>query len=171
MSEGGDAPAGPSYADRIAELAAVAEESATAVVPTPPWRPLEFESVQPKPIRKLEVTEDQAKSLAITRRRRISEFWGGAMIATIPGTWGTLSEMNTKNLVLPSNGHIAEVLICLVTATLFLASLLNFGEPTSIELLKELFPQTAKKLGFGARVGGWLGDVTANFNDAYKRQK
>lgn len=99
----------------------------------------------------------------MTRRRRFSEFWGGAWLATIPGTWGTFGQVNWQHITLPSDGHVIEVVLFLITGTLFIASLFNFREPTSEELFKELFPETAKKGSLGTRIGTILFDAARTF--------
>ncbi|HJS45909.1 MAG TPA: hypothetical protein VJ753_05860 [Rhizomicrobium sp.] len=167
MSEmGGEKPAGPSYADRILELAAAADASSATVVRPGGWKDpaeLGFEKVPPKPIRKREVSEEQARNLAMTRRKRFSEFWGGAWLATIPGASSTLIQIDWHHIALPSDGHAVEVALFFVTGALCWHSLLDFREPTSNELFKELFPETPQKASIGARIGMFFSDLKTGF--------
>jgi hypothetical protein len=95
---------------------------------------------------------DQARSLAVTRRKRISEFAIGGFVAALPGAAETaVGALNTHQL--PPPGHLVEILLAVMFGTGLLVSLFRFDEPIARDVLEEIFPAAAKDMGFFWRVG------------------
>lgn len=145
---------------------AAAQTGPTNVAPTRPRRtppdsaggrqskrhPIQEEELPPDSLTTKKIRLDQARALATTRRKRISEFAVGGLVAALPGAVSSAMEAYAKG-ALPSVGHIVEIVLAIMFGTGVLVSIFRFDEPVARDVLEDVFPDAAKEIGIAWRLG------------------
>jgi hypothetical protein len=111
------------------------------------------------------ITWERARMLATTRRARISGFAVGGFVSALPGAVQSVWDYyNIKPQIMPTGGHLVEIGIAIVFGTLMIASLFQFGQPTSADVLAKTFPEMVEQEHFVRRIRRWWLKIKNDFN-------
>ncbi|HUO91803.1 MAG TPA: hypothetical protein VMU22_02725 [Rhizomicrobium sp.] len=110
------------------------------------------------------ITWERARMLATTRRKRISEFALGGFVAALPGAVQSVVDYLGKPRVVPTGGHLVEIGIAIIFGTLSAASLFQFSDPTSADVLARTFPEMVEQERFVRRIRRWWKRLREDFS-------